>query len=650
MIIITDPHTKNIIVKRIFKEENVLSDFPGLMSITRQDFQLAWQDYGEGVENLYKCLQLILPVVSAQYLSEILLWFLDKHVTLKDLQVIQHSQTVWRFFVDNILTLDDKGFGRLLSSIILSKFPKGTKIKRVIFVDDDLFLRSFMAFRNQVDAVNTSVNLKSLVLIFVFCLNEKLLYHSWGITMFCRLFFSTVEAELHQDNASYAAKIMSEFGGLMNKYLSEHVHQKQFVCNLFTKQAEAWYVESVICDLFKLIVTFVPLQPAHIFSYNQQLYKQLELQVSQILQSFAKLHHMKYLCLLHGLLMNIKTMFEQDYFKPNKRSGAIFIPAKSSAQPNEFFQHQKTKYQTIRRRLAFIAESNWIDVYKQIQQQVTTGKQKMQKMTTDQLIAAINQQIQAGTIEPNMLGIMQDHIRLLQLTQKYNQEILSESSLPEFLFLQQHIRTHFYQYYIPYYQPEYVQQLMQRYNIVIGIIDKFMSEKLAPGVGEQCKQFVAEIQVPIELSNYYTLFKLLPAFDSVDFDLYDIKGDDMWCQPHFSQQGLNEIFSFVDATRIQDSVVGETVLNQTHYDLFHLSRTWCKHSYRDYKQMCDQVQSCTSAMSEQQKKEYLYVVRQCINKRDLYGRFCVYQPDQGHAEQLKQLEKTESGCVKSLKT
>ena len=644
--IIKNPAEKIAALKNIFgaNDADVKQIYPNLRSVSKFDFEQAWK--GKNVTNFYECMQKIQSVINLQTKSEIMLDFVYKTMSLRDILNVQSYKELWDFFTTQILTVDAKLFARCLVRKLTGKLSLQNKDWNNI---DDLVYLTRLAELNhklqtQLEFINPLMDkhVSSNVICLVFCINEGFLIQPWVLTMFLRFMFLNLELQLHYSDSLYASQVMLKIARLVQTYVNDEVKIKKYVVQLFKKQAESWRVESIMCDLFRLIVSFVPWNPAHPEVLGEKLRLELTTKVDSILTEFLKLYPVKYLCFLHAMLLNIRTMFLQDYFKPGAKLAS-------------FIQKQKKTSNNIRRRLEFITDDSWYDVYRMIQDKI--GNVGQQPQTQEQLIESIEKKLQSPgeKLSQKDAKVYQDHLRLLQLSVKYKKDLMTASNDDEFLFLQTHIRTHFFQYYIPYLNPEYTQQLIHRYDLVIKLFDEFMKTKARQDINEMCENFTQTIKVKIPIfendTNEYMLYKLLPAFDSVDFDLYDIQGDDMWTQPHFSQQGLNELFRYV--SNIPSSTLNhkdETVLNQSHYDLFHLSRTWCKYSYRDYKQICDQVRTCGSNLSPEQNQENLHIIQQCINKRDLYQHSCVYELDQGHSEKLRQLEKTEADCIKSIKT
>ena len=597
---------------------------------------MAWRS--GTINDLIDALKKIQAITNPNTLSEILLYFLNQKISFKDLQVLQQDQAVWDFFSLNCASLDQKLLGKVLAKLLCSKFLQGntnndTSSSDPLFVSRFLQLQEAIMYLSDSTIKNIKIckNLKQHIALLAFSLNEKLVSNPHVLTMLLRLIFFNIESDLHHFTAKDTALIAYEIHSICDKFIDSGVPTKQYVCSLFLKQAESWQVESTMCDIFKLIVTFVPTNAAQIFDHlnrNNLPNPQLE-SIKSLLTTLFQTYPIKYMCLLQGLLHNIRNMFYQDYLR-NK-------PPRNT---DVNFEAQIKTSKIAKRRLAFIANQSWYDVYKMLQDKINNKTSTKQK-TAEELIQLIEQKISQGaSLTAKELQTYQDHLKMLQLTQKYTSEhVLSRSSDTEFVFLQQHIRSNFYPYYIPYFQPEYVQQIMHRYIETIDIIDEFM--RTYANDGAECHKYLKEYKVPTEFKNHYTLYQLLPAFDTVDFDLYDIQGDDMWTQAHFSQQGLNEIFEF--STNNKQSSDEATGVNME--DMFNLSRVWCKHAYRDYKHVCSQVQKCQKHMTPEQNKEMLSIVRQCINKRELYQHSCVFEIDQGHTDQIRQLEQNESTCV-----
>lgn len=617
------PEHKLPVLRNIFSSKFQLEDYPQLRSVTKQDFAVAWQ--GHGLKTFMDDLQKISPITNAHNLNEILLFFLREKMSFPDIIAIQDTD-MWNVFSKNLLSVDDKLLGKSLARILLEKFSDKSLAKREDFYALKVpYINRFSELYTLiVNELHLSDPIQRYTAIFVFCLNEGLLQNSWVITMFMRMMFLFLETELHHFNADQAALVMQKIHSCLQTYVDPNVSNKMYICNFFLRQSESWQVESTMCDIFKLIVTFIPTSPEQIATLGYAGENQITKNIHSLLKTMTEVYPLKYMCLLQGLLRNIYTLFYQD---------VLINKPVSNQQVQVDFEKQINVSRLVKRRLNFVANQSWYDIYRSIQDSSAVDNRKGVAVNEDQLIKQVEQRILQGQLlSQKELKVYQDHITMLKLIQKYSHEKLqSHSTDQEFIFLQQHIRSHFYPYYIPYFQPEYVQQVMNRYRVAIEIIDEFMSEVAFSEHQTLCHKYMKELKIPVTpFKHHCTLYQLLPVFDTVDFDLYDIEGDDMWTQAHFTQQGLNQIFSFVSA---EVKHAEPTSVNQE--DMFNLSRTWCKHAYRDYKKICQQVKTCSSKLSSEQNQQLLRVTRVCINKRELYQHTCTYHVDQGHTDQIK---------------
>jgi hypothetical protein len=473
-----------------------------------------------------------------------------------------------------------------------------------------------------------------IICVFL-CIKEDFITHPYVTMQFLRLLFDNIESTYHDRSAydlSQKIKSASIVAKVLTKYILVNPYHRvigNYIGIFLQKQSEKYFNESMLCDIFKNIIKFdqtlgvYPLVSA--FKQDQQMKEVYE----KVLALPTQLQ-----CRMFYLVKSIQK--------------AIYLNMASKA-------HEKTHI----KKLTSISEPNWRQVLQKIYNIKSSSKTSQilqsSKEFYDYLLSItpskIDEQLQKiQKIEGKLAFNNEESFKILENIEKLKQDYnimkimqdckdqshskdtdftINDLSAYQMIYIQRYIRRYHQEYYIPNYNTEQIQQIVNTFSFITTKLETFFYEHDIPCTTQQ-----------------------LPS--ESDENLFAVKGNEMWYEEHFSQQGINELFkleeeeTFQYLRDVENKDKCKKKESETELDIFHMTRSWCKQAYIDYKDDCKQ-EKCSERQSVELNLLSKEAAKNCMIKRKLYARYCNKDPpDDEHIEQVQAAEDKYFNCTKVL--
>jgi hypothetical protein len=499
---------------------------------------------------------------------------------------------------------------------------KAAKMLSNIFDVSDKLRKHIRKYKEQLDYIGF---IETFIIGIFLCIKSELIAHPYVILEFLRCLFDKIEYTNHNQTAfSLARKLKT--ASILTKLISTHILVKPFHQSIghnfgmyLQKQSEKFFNESILCDIFKDVISYknsigvFPLvSAANQSDHINMIYEKVK-RLPETLQ-----------CRLYYLIQFIQK--------------AIIKNRASKTYEN---QHIKKLFNT--------SEKNWMKILKQIYnlKQTTNNTQTSQQQeVTHHEVPQTSQDFYEYlvSITPNKLHDLKNKIDkltlkdplssdLLRFKQDYKimEVLLSQNQGDVFqnldayqiIFIQRYIKRYHHEFYIPNYNTEYMQQVINTLTYTSNMMDS------------RC---------------IYTSFQ--PQDDE---NLFMVKGNELWFEEHFSQQGINELFN-LEQSNSEIAQEFEAMIEQSqenfisinNQDSFHMTRAWCKQAYMDYKDECEK-EKCSERQSLDLNLLNREASKNCFIKRKLYARYCNKEhPDDEHIEQIEAAKDKYFNCNKII--
>jgi hypothetical protein len=546
------------------------------------------------------------------------------------------SRTIVNIMFDNVLRLEKNNY------IFKEKYKPGLEViyskngKELFFLDKHL-----------------NENCQKLITVVIYLLKYNMIVHPTVQTMFLRRLYDKFENVFHFFDAYHASQAMFLSTSLISTSIPSDNDFKNKLLTFLRDKGEAWLAEHKICQLIQLLTKFNSTKgknPIEIMTEMQNSYDSFYFLLGRLSR--------KNLVKLDKILVGLSNAKKKNDVRVQRNEIRTQIKVVSDPNWKMLLLNLLENGKELNKSIPFDELYSKFDKNK-----IDLCYDNLKKIETEIAELIVDQEndleISPSLERTNNLKKLiakreklDDMCFMFELLQKYNNITQNES-----IILQRFIKKYYFDVYIPNYHNETIAQIFQNLSIYRQIIKKILSDQPKPNDPES----------DILSSN----------------NIFEEK-DELWLEPHLSQQGLNEIvelnileskyaYLFDGILKSQDELSPdrsksqdydkmkniENILEENGLDIFIFTKEWCKQAYCDYKQTCNNIKKCTDVINieknqdkdqaiknkEKENNELEKLSLSCANKRFLHAQNCFDKHiDNEHTTQINDMYSIANNC------